>query len=70
VFLPYTEIDRRLDRLPADKNAKIVVYCKTDRMSGIAASRLAELGYTNVRDLKGGMVEWRQNGYRLLNATF
>lgn len=69
-FIPYDEIDKYLDRLPTDKNAKIVLYCKTDRMSRIAAERLVELGYTNVWDMKGGMLEWRQKGYPLLNATF
>lgn len=69
-FIPYDEIDRHLDRLPADKNARIVLYCKTDRMSRIAAERLAELGYTNVCNLDGGMIVWRQKGYPLLNATF
>lgn len=70
LFIPYTEIDQHLDRLPADRSARIVLYCKTDRMSGIAAARLAELGYTNVWDVKGGMIEWKQKGYTIYNATF
>ncbi|WP_424358038.1 rhodanese-like domain-containing protein [Methanocella sp. MCL-LM] len=70
LFIPYTEIDQHLDSLPADKNAKIVLYCKTDRMSGIAAARLAELGYTNVWDVRGGMIEWKQKGYPIYNTTF
>lgn len=70
VFIPYDEIDKYLDRLPADKNTKIVLYCKTDRMSRIAAERLVELGYTNIWDMKGGMLEWRQKGYPILNASF
>jgi rhodanese-related sulfurtransferase len=70
VFIPYDEIDKYLDRLPADKNAKVVLYCRTDRMSTIAAKRLVELGYTNVWEMKGGMQEWRQKGYPILSASF
>jgi rhodanese-related sulfurtransferase len=67
LFIPYNKIDESLDKLP-DKSAKIVVYCMSGRMSAIAASRLAELGYTNIIDLEGGMIAWKQKGYPLLNS--
>jgi rhodanese-related sulfurtransferase len=34
-------------------------------MSQIAAEKLVSLGYTNVWNLKGGMVDWEQTGYDL-----
>src|SRR3989344_9691259 len=46
VFIPYDQIDKNLDKLPKNKNAKIILYCKSGRMSAIAAKRLTELGYT------------------------
>lgn len=63
--IPYNEIDQHLDQLPQDKNAKVVLYCRSDRMSTIAAEQLVELGYTNVWNLKGGMVAWEQAGLPL-----
>src|SRR3990167_10448621 len=45
-FIPYNEIDKNLDKLPKDKNAKIVLYCRSGRMSKIAAQSLVDLGYT------------------------
>lgn len=63
--IPYNEIEPNLSELPSDKNAKIVLYCRSGRMSEIAAEKLVSLGYTNIWELKGGMVEWEQAGFGL-----
>jgi rhodanese-related sulfurtransferase len=53
-FIDFRRIKPNADKLPADKNTVIVVYCLGDQMSRIAASDLIELGYTRVYDLLGG----------------
>lgn len=66
IFIPYNKIVENLDKLPDDKNAKIVLYCRSGNMSGVAAKELARLGYTNVSHLAGGMIDWKNNDYQLL----
>lgn len=66
VFIPYNEIEKNFYKLPKDKNAKIVLYCRSGRMSQEASKKLVSLGYTNVYNLVGGMIEWKKQGHPLI----
>lgn len=66
LFIPYDRIADNLDKLPQDKSAKIVLYCRSGRMSEIAARAIAQLGYTQVSHLAGGMNDWKQSGYQII----
>ncbi len=50
-----------------DKNAKIVVWCRTNRRQCYVGGFLAMYGYTNVWLYKEGIVGWIKKGYPLCN---
>jgi phage shock protein E len=66
LFLPYDEIADHLGELPSERDATIVLYCRSGNMSATAATTLVGLGYTNVWNLDGGMIAWEEAGYPLL----
>jgi rhodanese-related sulfurtransferase len=61
VNLPLNELPAHLIQL-VDDSRPIVVVCKTDRRSSMAAERLREAGSSNVSVLRGGMEQWRALG--------
>lgn len=66
-FIAYDKTAQLLGQYPADKSAKVVLYCRSGRMSAIAAQELVKAGYTNVWNLDGGMIAWEQAGYKLMS---
>ena len=63
--IPFDDIAGHLDAFPEDKDAKIVLYCKSNSMSLMAAEELAALGYTNLFNLDGGFLAWEAAGFEL-----
>ncbi len=69
LLIPFNQVDRLADRLPDDKTAPIVVYCKAGPMGDAAAERLLHLGYTQVIHFKSGMNGWHRAGKSLHYRT-
>lgn len=57
ILIPDYELKDRAEKELTDKNALILVYCRSGRRSAVAAKELIGLGYTNVHDF-GGIIDW------------
>lgn len=69
LFIPYDKVQGSLAKLPADKGARLVLYCRSGAMGAIAARALVRLGYTDVWNLDGGIIGWRDAGYPVVRKT-
>ena len=57
-FIDFTKVKDRLAEFPQDKDAEILVYCRSGSMSLSASQDLINAGYTNVKNLVGGRNAW------------
>ncbi len=56
-LIPDYEIETKAEELLTDKNATILVYCRSGRRSALAANTLRDQGYTSIYDF-GGILDW------------
>lgn len=59
INLPMAYIDKRQDRLKRFSNRTIVVYCDNGQRSLKAIQALEAQGWSDVRQLRGGINAWR-----------
>ena len=57
ILIPEYEIANRAEKELPNKDALILVYCRSGRRSKIASEELVKLGYTNVKEF-GGIIDW------------
>ena len=46
-----------------DRNITYLIYCRTARRSSLALDIMEDLGFTDVYNLKGGIVRWEEEGF-------
>ena len=57
ILIPDHEIGEKAENVLTNKDQLILVYCRSGRRSKNAASVLAALGYTNIKEF-GGILDW------------
>lgn len=65
-LIPWTDRDfesRAVKEL--DRSQPVLVYCRSGKRSAAATDKLASLGFTDVRNLKGGVLSWQKEGLPL-----
>ena len=55
--IPDYEIADKAEKILTDKDQLILVYCRSERRSKLAADSLVTMGYTNIKEF-GGIIDW------------
>lgn len=58
-LIPLGELMTALPELQEKKEEEIVVYCRSGNRSAMAKDLLVGMGFKNVRNLLGGMLDWQ-----------
>lgn len=58
LHIPMGFVLARLDELEAYRDQEVVVYCRSGNRSGMVKGLLVGKGFSNVRNLTGGMLAW------------
>jgi rhodanese-related sulfurtransferase len=60
LFIPLGKVQMmQIDELENLKNEEVIVYCRSGNRSGQAAMILETMGFTNTKNLAGGMLAWQ-----------
>jgi rhodanese-related sulfurtransferase len=49
-----------VDELESMKDQEVIVYCRSGNRSGQACMMLETMGFTNLKNLTGGMLAWTE----------
>ena len=61
-FIPLGNIQMMLvDDIDTLKNEEVICYCRSGKRSMQACMMLETFGFTNVKNLEGGMLGWQEN---------
>jgi sulfur-carrier protein adenylyltransferase/sulfurtransferase len=61
VFIPLGQLGEEIGAAVPDKGTEIILQCRSGARSGRGTVLLQQLGYTNVVNLAGGILEWQAN---------
>jgi len=62
-LIPLGELPDRLAEIEAWKDQEILIHCRSGARSGRAKEYLESEGFSNVRNVLGGMLAWQAAGY-------
>lgn len=69
VHVGYDHFDLNKLSLPADKTKPIIVYCSVGYRSEKIAEKLMSAGYRQVSNLYGGIFEWVNRDFPVVNSS-
>lgn len=66
ICIPHDNLHDHLEKLP--KHKEIILFCRSGNRSAKAFKVLSEKGYSNLKDLEGGIVAWNEAGLPIVKS--
>ena len=60
-------LEFKIGNVIPDKNAAIILYCRSDARSALATHVLNQMGYVNAKNMAGAFKAWGMAGYPVYN---
>jgi rhodanese-related sulfurtransferase len=60
IHVPLGQLTMSFDKLAPYKEQELVVYCRSGKRSAMAVELLRQSGFSNPRNLVGGMLAWQE----------
>lgn len=57
-LIPLGEIGTQLENLDGFRSEEIIIHCRSGKRSATAQAIMQQAGFTNVRNLEGGVLAW------------
>lgn len=59
-LIPLGTLPSAIDDLKKHKDEEIIIHCRSGARSGTAKITMTQLGFTKVRNVLGGVLEWKR----------
>ena len=59
IHIPLGQLTMSFDKLAPYREQEVIVYCRSGKRSAMAQELLRQSGFTNVRNLEGGMIAYQ-----------
>lgn len=70
IYVGYSDFNiKKINELISDKSTLIVVYCSLGIRSETIGEKIKDAGYTNVRNLYGGIFEWKNKEFTIIDSN-
>ncbi len=65
-LIPLSDFQNQYSEILKDKDAKILIHCRSGKRSLQACQILMQEGYSNLSNIEGGILAWDENGFPIL----
>lgn len=69
VLIPVGQLDQRLKEIQEYRDKPVAVICRSGRRSAAATEILQKAGFTDARNVEGGMIAWEKAGLPIVQGA-